>query len=172
MSTNGTTIDAPTEKYRMQQITTHEGLLDVWGFVKKGIERINNRNKSCSHNVAHNQIFNAIRCGFPTAQPRTSGVELYVVIDAKNRVKGFMVTAPLVDPFRNGVPIGLTVWFAYADYEIIEMFLPKVVALCKLNGGDQIEFKSGREGWLRHWGRMAKLGFRIAERKFVLDIQW
>src|SRR5580765_2318893 len=120
MATNGIAADTSTEKYRMVQITTHEGLLEVWGFVKKGIDRVKARDKNFG-SLTHNQIFNAIRFGLPTAQPRTTGVELYVAIDAENRVKGFMITTPLVDPFRNGVPVGISVWFLYANYELIEI---------------------------------------------------
>jgi hypothetical protein len=173
MNPNGIATITPIKKYDMVQITTHEALLQCWGFVKKGLDRIKARDKNF-RSLTHNQIFNAIRFGLPTAQPRTTAVELFVAVEIANhnRIKAFMVTTPLIDPFRNNVPVGINVWFLYANWELIETFLSRGVDLCRLHGGDQIEFKTGRKGWLRYAGRLATLGFHCEEYKFCKEISW
>ena len=180
----GTLIDgqADTERYRLVQIATPEELLAVWPFVKKGIDRIKHRDKSAG-SWTHSHVYNGIRFGLPTAQPRTTTVELFVAFDAASREpKGFMVTTPRLDPFANNVPIGVHVWLLYADFDLIMRFLPFLERLGKLNGGDQIRFESGRLGWLGKFGKlltsafsfgkMGRLGFRIHQIVFVKDIQW
>jgi len=168
---NGTHTEVAPEFLKMIQVTDLDTLLQAWPFVKAGIERIRARDKSCG-SWTHSQIFNAIKFGLPTAPQRTTGVELFLAIDSQKRIKAFMVTTPKLDPFRNNAPVGVIVWLLYANYAMIEQFLPELERLGKINGGDQIEFQSGRQGWLRHFGRMMKLGFRIEQYKFIKDIQW
>lgn len=170
MSMNGKVHEAP-EQLHMAQVTTLETLIECWPFVKKGIERIKARDKSCG-NWSHNQIFNAIRFGLPTAQPKTTAVELYLALDATNRMKGFMVTTPKIDPFMNNVPIGIIVWLLYADFNMIQQFLPSLERLAKQNGGDVIEFQSGRLGWLRNFGRMKRLGFEVFQYTYRRNVKW
>jgi len=173
MNPNGTNghAEIATEGYRMVQVTNMDGLLNCWPFVKKGIDRIKARDKSCG-SWDHHNIFNAIRFGLPTASPRTTAVELHLGVDSSSCMKGFVVTMPKIDPFRNNLPVGIVVWLLYADYRMIEMFLPSLEQLCRQHGGDEIEFQSGRLGWLRNFGRMKRLGFKVVQYKFSKTVEW
>lgn len=170
MQTNGK-VHEDHEQLRMVHVTTMDMLVSCWPFVKNGIDRIKARDKSCG-NWTHSHIFNAIRFGLPTAQPKTTAVELYLVVDAESRMKGFMVTTPKIDPFMNNVPIGIIVWLLYADYKMIVRFLPDLERMAKQNGGDTIEFQSGRLGWLRNFGRMKRLGFEVAQYTYRKAVVW
>jgi hypothetical protein len=169
-------------KHEMVQIKSLEELMLIWPFVKKGIDRIKHRDKSCG-SWTHSHLFNGIRFGLPTAQPKTTAVELFVAFDRETKEpKGFMVTTPRLDPFMNNVPCGIHVWLLYANHELIEEFLPALERLGKINGGDEIRFESGRLGWLGKFGKllsesfrlgkMGKLGWRIHQVVYTREIKW
>ena len=175
---NGTT-HVKEQELQLIQVKTLDELLGVWSFVKKGIDHIKHRDKSCG-SWTHSQIFNAVKFGLPTAKQKTTSVELFVAYDTEPRA--FMVTTPHLDPFMNNAPCGIHVWLLYANAEMVEQFLPALERLGKIQGGDQIRFESGRFSWLgrignlveRHFetGWMGKLGFRVHQIVYTKDIQW
>lgn len=173
MSLNGKVHVEPVQS-RLVQVQTHSELVQFWPYVLRGLERIKHRDKT-ARETDHHQIFNAIRFGLPTAQPRTTGVELYLAMEG-NRVEGFMITAPLVNPFRGNVPIGIRVEYLYSPergFDLIRLHLPTLERICKLAGGDVIEFETGRKGWFgKPYGNLRQLGFEVYEHKFRKELRW
>jgi len=155
---------------RMIKITNEPDLVTVWPHIKRQLEKLRHKDKSIRSWTSHS-IFNAIRFGLPTSQPRTTAVELYVAMQ-EHQIQGFMVTQPLVDPFMNGIQIGIYVWILDANFELLEKFLPELDQLCRSVGGDLIEFHTGRTGWFRQWGRMAKLGFKVSQYRVERKVPW
>src|SRR5262249_10099398 len=100
-----------------RQINNMAELLEVWPYVKKGIDHIKERDQSCGAWTA-SQVFNAVKYGLPAAPQRTTAVELFVGVEADGRLRGFMVTTPRLDPFLNNVPIGIHVWLLYANMDL------------------------------------------------------
>ena len=179
---NGHT-ETKKDELQLIQIKTLDELLSVWPFVKKGIEHIKDRDKSCGTWTA-GQIFNAVKFGLPTAPQKTTAVELFVGMDGDTKLRGFMVTTPRLDPFMNNTPCGIHVWLLYSEtkWNIVASFLPQLERLGKVHGGDQIRFESGRWGWCGRVGKLlvdtfggtklGRLGFRVHQVVFVKDIQW
>jgi len=180
MSANGH-IQTSTDALQLLQIKTLDELIGVWPFVKRGIEHIKDRDKTCG-SWTTSQIFNAIKFGLPTMPQKTTATELFVALDQTTKLKAFMVTTPRLDPFLNNSPCGIHVWLLYANREMVKQFLPQLEQLGKIHGGQRITFESGRPEWLGRWGRaavkmfesgwMGKLGFRIHQFVFVKDIKW
>jgi hypothetical protein len=152
----------------MVPIVTLDDLLVVWPFVKKGFLHIKKRDKSAGSQT-HHQLFNAIRFGLPTPE-RTNAVMLHVAVEGERTVRGFMVTCPLIDPFLSNTPVGILVRYLYADFPMVQQFLPALKNLCRQYGGDVIEFQSGRLGWLRNFGRMKRLGWDIYHYTYRLTL--
>lgn len=152
------------QQLRFVQVSTMDELQAFWPFVRDGIEHIKKRDRSMGH-LTPTHVYNGIRFGLPTAQPRTTAVELFLALEGKIP-KAFMVTTPQQDPFRNNIPVGIYVWFLYADFKMLTQFLPELERLGKISGGEEIRFHSGRKGWLRNFGRMTRLGFDLWQYTF------
>jgi len=168
MSVNG--VARQTESIAFFRIQSEEQLAVCWPHCKKQIEKLRHKDKSI-RSWTSQSVFSAIRFGLPSANPRTTAVELHLATQ-EGKIMGFMVTEPLRDPFLNNIQIGTYVWILDTDFELLEKFLPELDRMTRNTGGEWIEFHTGRTGWFRSWGRMAKLGFTVQQYKISRRVPW
>ena len=152
----------------MRKVDTPEKLIAVWPYVEKGIKHLMHRNRKCSPTFTTNHVFMMIKNGLPSAQPRTSMVELHVAYEGANPI-GFIVLYPFVDPFLQ-VANKIYVWLINANFDLMERFWGYLTNIAIQNGVDTIEFDSPRAGWIRKMQRLSKLGFAVRKYTFCAKV--
>lgn len=127
-------------------------LPQFWPLVRRGVEEVCERG---SDGWLVEDVYMAVR----------QGVSLLCVATIANYYVGFVVVTPTLGWHRPQ----LHIWCAYnrGERDVLDTFLPDVIALAKARGAAKITMSSPRKGWER---RAAQLGFHPTLQHYAMEI--
>lgn len=148
--------DTVPESLRPVRVENIAMLMECWPYVRPRLAWIKEKDKSCGNWTPEHVRF-YIQEGLLNPTIRFP-VELYLALDERAMIHGFLAGSVVVDPYIN-VPLKYHIWALWLNRAGINKLLPWFEDMVRQRGLTAIDFETGRLGWMGVTRKLMRSGF-------------